>query len=192
MYALAQKANEVELIGGEPLGLLYKETAALFQQGFQTFLETFLIYFFLCFGHHVPGQLLHIGRVILHHLAYSASIRFAYLLAILLESGTNEGDPIFRRDAFEMDHLAKLVERHTATLEYILHQMFLAAKEAIRHILMVLPSSAQPFLYRQRVGELTYLLKFINAYDHANALLLGYAFGEIQNLFWRIVLGRYS
>lgn len=127
MYALAQKANEVELIGGEPLGLLYKETAALFQQGFQTFLETFLIYFFLCFGHYVPGQLLHIGRVILHHLAYSASIRFAYLLAILLESGTDEGDSIFRRDAFEMDHLAKLVERHTATLEYILHQMFLAA-----------------------------------------------------------------
>ena len=77
----------------------------------------------------------------------SCSVFLRNLLTILLKPRTDERHPIFRRDAFEMQHLAKLIERHTTTLKYILHQMLLATKETIRHMLMVLPYTTQSFLH---------------------------------------------
>ena len=70
--------------------------------------------------------------------------------------------------------------------------MLLAAKETIRHILMVLPNTTQAFLYTQRIGELPYLLKLINAYYKSDTKFLSYTLWKIQNFFWRIILWRYS
>ena len=57
---------------------------------------------------------------------------------------------------------------------------------------MVLPNTTQSFLYSQRIGKLTYLLKLINAYHKSDALFLSYTFWKIQDFFWRIILWRYS
>ena len=56
---------------------------------------------------------------------------------------------------------------------------------------MMLPNTAKTFLYSQRVGELTYLLKLINTYYKANALFLGNTFRKIQDFLRRIILRRY-
>ena len=54
--------------------------------------------------------------------------------------------------------------------------MTFAAKETIRHILMMLPNSTQTLLYCQGFRELTNLLKLINTNNHTDTLILSYPF----------------
>ena len=47
--------------------------------------------------------------------------------------------PLFRRQLLQKQHVAKLIERHIATLEDATHQVFLTSKQAIGRQLLVLP-----------------------------------------------------
>ena len=84
--ATTKEAEKVELIGGETLRLLYEEAVALLEQGTDAVLQSFLVYFFLCLRHHVPSQLLHIGRIVPYRLADSHGVFLGYVLAIFLKA----------------------------------------------------------------------------------------------------------
>lgn len=66
--------------------------------------------------------------------------------------------------------------------------MTFAAKETIRHILMMLPSSSQTLLHGQGFRELANLLKLINTNNHTDTLLPSYPFRQVQDFLWRIIL----
>ena len=68
--------------------------------------------------------------------------------------------------------------------------MFLAAKEAIGYVTLVLPYSTKPFLNNQRIIELANLLEFVNTNNEVNTLLLGNHLWKLQYLFRLIVLWR--
>ena len=60
--------------------------------------------------------------------------------------------------------------------------MFLAAKEAIGYVTLVLPYSTKPFLNNQRIIELANLLEFVNTNNEVNTLLLGNHLWKLQYL----------
>ena len=65
--------------------------------------------------------------------------------------------------------------------------MFLAAKQAICHMLLVLPHSAQFFLKGELVAKECNLLKLVNAHHDSYPFLFGYFFGQLQNFPFRII-----
>ena len=102
MDATAEEAQKIELIGGSALGLLYEKTMTLLQQGADAALQSFFVYLFLGFCHHVPCKLLYIRRIVLYGFTDSCCIFLRYTLTIFLEPGADERHPIFCRDAIQV------------------------------------------------------------------------------------------
>ena len=101
---------------------------------------------------------------------------------MFLETRTDIRNPVCCRNLIKKHHLAKLIEGHPAILEQFHHQMFLAAKEAIGYVTLVLPYSTKPFLNNQRIIELANLLEFVNTNNEVNTLLLGNHLWKLQYL----------
>ena len=75
------------------------------------------------------------------------------------------------RYLLQEEHVTKLVERHLATVKDVGHQVLLAAKETVAHVVLVLPHAAHGALHAQRVGNLTNLLKLIDAHHNIDISL---------------------
>ena len=74
-----------------------------------------------------------------------------------------------------------MIEWHGLVLEQLIHHMFFAPKQTIRDFFLQLPYSPRFLLKTCRVGELSHLLKLINANHDVQVSLLSYFFGKIQN-----------
>mgnify|MGYP003482309405 CR=1 FL=1 len=73
-------------------------------------------------------------------------------------------------------------------LEDVCEQVLFAAKQAVRYILLQLPCTAKPFLDRERIRKLAYLLKLVDANNDALLLLFRNIFGQFQNLLRSVFL----
>lgn len=152
MDAGTQGPQEVKLVGGEAYGLLNEQTRALRYEGIDGIVE-------ICFGgsvrglgQKIPCQLLYIRGIAVDGGTDPLCQIFWKYLAVPLETVDNETYPFFNRYAIQIHHLTKLVEGHPLALEEFCHQVLLAAKQTVGHMLLVLPYASHALLDVQRIG----------------------------------------
>lgn len=94
------------------------------------------------------------------------------MLACISEFRADKWNPFRGGDFLQKHHIPEFVERHTLVVKNIFHEMLLAAKHAICHLLLMLPYRTQHFLKCHRIAELRYLLELINICYEWGGLLL--------------------